>query len=451
MNRRQRRKGLIAEARTIGEKAQNENRDLSDEEVSRITAIKSEVDELTKQIQADDNARSALKSVVGSEQDDDEGEDDKGTKGRQNDGWTPDKQVVGGEEKSGRLQIKDRDQTPPMSFGEAFTKSEGYKNFQKAFPSGVGEGSRVEIGRTKLGDFKSLMGGTKANLLTTELSHPQAIRYPTLDMIDRPRLTLLDIIGRGEMAGAFEYIQITGVNRGAAIVEEATGATDATTGEDLDPLKPTSDFTTQLADARPYTYADGYDVTNQMLSDAPAFATYLNTELGYSINRVIEEKLLRGSGVNGEPKGLLNTTGVQVQAFDTSMVRTVRKAITKVTRVGGQVTGVLMSPELDEEWDLLQDANGRYYGQGPFGSGPGTAWGRPRIVSELLSGTNTVIVGDFSTMALLDREGLAIEAFTQHKDYAQRNKVYVRAELRAGQVIWRPNRLVNATVAGPAV
>jgi len=74
-------------------------------------------------------------------------------------------------------------------------------------------------------------------------------------------------------------------------------------------------------------------------------------------------------------------------------------------------------------------------------------WGRPRIVSEKLSGSNDAILGDFSTVALLDREGLSIEAFNQHKDFAQRNKVYVRAELRAGQVIWRPNRLVIAKVA----
>lgn len=436
MNRREQRKKLIAEAKSIiAAAAADGGRDLSDEEIERTQTIKSEVDTLTKAIDSADAAREGLKGIV----DGDEGDEPEG--------GTP--RDPGSGTKGSGFQIRDRASGPELTFGEAFVKSEGYEAFKSRYPSGVGAGSNVSIGQTKLGDFKSFVAGQKANLLTTDLAHTQPIRYPTIDVIDRPRLTLLDIIGRGTMAGSFEYVQITGVNRGAAIVEEATGATDAS-GADLDPLKPLSDFTTQLADAKPYTYADGYEVTTQMLSDAPAFATYLNTELGYSINRVIEEKLLRGSGVNGEPRGITTTTGVQRQAFDSNMVTTVRKAITRVTRVGGQVSGVLMSPELDEEWDLLQDANQRYYGQGPYGTGPGTAWGRPRIVSELLSGTNEVIVGDFSTIALLDRDGLSIEAFNQHADFARRNKVYIRAELRAGQVIWRPNRLVIAATTAPA-
>ena len=50
-------------------------------------------------------------------------------------------------------------------------------------------------------------------------------------------------------------------------------------------------------------------------------------------------------------------------------------------------------------------------------------------------------------MQLLDHEGLSVVAFNQHKDYAQRNMVYVRAELRGGVVIWRPNRLALVKTA----
>lgn len=430
MNRRERRKALITESRVIGEKALAEGRDLTDEEITRVDGIKSEVTELSAAIERDEKARAAISEI---------------TKGINEEEEPPATlQVLGGAKASG---IEVRERTPqPQTIGEAFTKSEAYQAFKSKFPSGVGSGSRIELPRTHLTDFKGLGLGTKADLLTTDVARIQNVRYPTLDMIDRPRLTLLDVISRGQMAGAFEYVQINGVTRRAALVEEATGAVDGTTGEDLDPLKPISTFTTSIADAKPYTYADGYEVTNQLLADAPAFATYLDTELAYSINTVIEDMILNGTGVDGQPRGLLATTGVQQQALATDMVTTVRKAITKINRVGGSINGVLMSPEADEAWDLLQDGNQRYYGQGPFGTGPGTAWGRPRIVSELLSGTNIAIVGDFRTIALLDREGLSIEAFNQHKDFAQRNKVYVRAELRAGQVIWRPNRLAIAQI-----
>lgn len=421
MNLRAKRKALVAELRTLSEKSVADGRDFTADETSRIGEIDTEIKALDAQIEADTKARAAIEVLVGSHATDD-----------------IDAQVVGGAKASG-IQVEERSKSHAQTYGQAFVKSEAYEAFAKAHPSGVGNGSNVAIGRTHLGPAAGL--GRKASLLTTDVAHIQNIRYPTIDLVDRPRLTLLDVISRGEMAGAFEYIQITGVNRNAAIVAEATGEVDDETGEDLDPLKPTSDFTTALADAKPYTYADGYDVTNQLLSDAPAFATFLDGELEYSLESVIEEKVLDGTGTGGEPRGILETTGVQQQGFYEDMVKSIRKGITRVQRVGGQTTGVLLSPEADEEWDFLQDSSGRYLGSGPFTSGPGTAWGRPRIVSELLSGRNIAILGDLSTIALLDREGLSIEAFTQHKDFAQRNKVYVRAELRAGQVIWRPNRL----------
>ena len=57
------------------------------------------------------------------------------------------------------------------------------------------------------------------------------------------------------------------------------------------------------------------------------------------------------------------------------------------------------------------------------------------------------LMGDFKQVQLLDREGLAVTAFNQHADFAARNLVYVRAELRAGVVVWRPNRLALVKAA----
>lgn len=342
-------------------------------------------------------------------------------------------------------QIRDRgEKADAERFGERFTKSEAYETFRKEFPTGVGNGAPVNIGRVKVGTMEEWASHRKA--LTSPQAQVQPIRMPMVDHVDRDRLTFLDLISRGQTGGNFEYLQVIGVTRGAKIVPEATGGTDAAA------LKPLSEIQTELADAKVYTYADGYDVTNQLLADAPAFASYMNNELEYSLDNVVEEKLLNGTGTGGEPKGILTTTGVQEQTYTAdagglndvtamAFVKAVRKAITKVTRLpGGTVTAVVLSPEMDEALDLLQDANDRFYGQGPFQSGPQTLWGRPRVTSERLVDTNSVL-GDFKQVALLDREGLSVLAFNQHKDYAQRNMTYVRAELRAAQVVWKPNRL----------
>lgn len=440
-------KRLLLEAQTaakaaaaISAKATAESRDLTDDERTEYqakfdlaTSKKSE----SEQAKKDAATEAELKSLAGDMGGDAPTDDDAGS----------------------GLQVSDRDDsTLRKSFGEAFVKSEAYQAFRKENPSGVGQGSPVSIGRVKVGSMDDWHSRRKAPIALPN-ARVAPVRYPTLDMIDRDRLTLLDLVSRGQTEGNFEYVQITAVTRNATVVGESVtnNGTTAAAG-----LKPISDITTQLADAKVYTYADGYEVTNQLLADAPAFATYMNAELAYSLDSVVEDKLLNGSGVSGEPRGILNTTGVQVQEFDAAtagtydpevdadvmaLVKAIRRGITRVTRLqGGSVTAVVMSPEDDEAIDLLQDDNGRFYGQGPFGSGPGTIWGRPRVTSERLD-PGEPLLGDFKQIALLDREGLSVTAFNQHKDYAQRNLTYVRAELRAAQVIWKPSRLVRVTPA----
>lgn len=423
MNLRAQRKALLDEAAKLAKAAADEGREFTDDEVTRIDAIKSEVDDLNEKIKKADEAEASIKALADLDPEDQVLDD-----------------VDVNVDPSQPRKAKGR-------FGETFVKSPEFEKFRKDYPSGVGNGSVVNIGRVKAGTMAEWMAHRKG--LTTADAHVPNIRMPLVDQVDRDRLTLLDLISRGTTGGNFEYLQVIGVDRGAAVVPESTIHTEGENEGEWDDagLKPLSNITTELADAKVFTYADGYEVTNQLLSDAPALASYLNNELDYSLDNVVEHYLLNGTGSNGQPKGLLATTGVQQQPFDTDMVTTVRKAITRVTRLGGSVTAVLMSPEDDEAWDLLKDGQQRYYGQGPFGSGPGTAWGRPRAVSERLS-PGQVIAGDFRQIALLDREGLSIQAFNQHRDYAQRNLTYVRAELRAAQVIWRPNRLVVADVAG---
>jgi HK97 family phage major capsid protein len=339
---------------------------------------------------------------------------------------------------AGSAAEKGDDDLSSAALGERFMKSAPYQTFAKAHASGVGAGSPINIDRVRIGSMKDFFVNRKA--LVSGDAHAPAVRMPTIDQVSRDQLSLLDLVSRGTTGGNFEYVQITSVTRNAAIVPEATSGTDAAA------LKPVSEIGTALADAKVYTYADGYDVTNQLLSDAPAFASYLDGELRYSLDAVVEEKLLNGSGVSGEPVGILNTTGIQEADFTGAntidLVKGVRKGITKVSRLqGGRVDAILLNPEDLEAIDLLQDANNRFYGQGPFGSGPQTLWGRPVVLSERID-AGSFLLGDFKQVALLDREGLSVLAFNQHKDYAQRNMTYVRAELRAAQVVWKPSRLV---------
>lgn len=323
------------------------------------------------------------------------------------------------------------------SLGDTFVKSEAYQAFKAAHPSGVESTANKET-PIRIAAKDRIGSRFAAKLLTTdETGNAAPVRTGEVDdLVYRPERRLLQVVTRGTtQLTAFEYRQIISKTNNSAIVPEATSTTDNAA------LKPLSTLTTKVADAKAYTYADGMEVTNQELTDDGVIKALINATLAENLEITLEDVLLNGSGEDGEPAGILNTTGVLQQAYATDMPTSIRKAITKLRVISGApIRGVLLNPEDDEAWDLLKDNEQRYLGAGPFGTGPGTAWGYERIISQAIP-KGQAVMGDFKTIHLLQREALSILAFNQHKDYAQRNITYIRAELRALQLIRNAARL----------
>lgn len=324
-----------------------------------------------------------------------------------------------------------------------FMESAEYKSYQAQMAGAPSNSDRrIELGQVKLGSYADVIESKAVNRLTTDLAQPVAQTLPMIDQTIREELTLMDLISKGRVSSdSIRYVQIVNVQRNAALQPENKVAAD-------DVLKPLSDMATNVETASVFGYADGYTVTQQMLSDAGAFATFMDNELRYSIRAVQEEYLLNGSGANGEPRGILNTSGLQGLTYDGSgttpvrnLVNRVRTGIRKVREKGGTTTAILLNPEDNEQIDLMTDTNGNYVFGGPATVGQQMLWGRPRVVSDKIE-PGQVLLGDFKQIAWMDRDGITVEAFNQHEDYARRNLVYVRAEARGLQAFWRPARML---------
>ena len=403
---------LQAEAKSLLEK--QDRGEFTDEDAARAMAIGEERKSLEQQIDVMEKASRELNAFSAGRQDNDTTETDTMT-----------------------------ETGTPKTLGERFVASESYKAYKDRHPTGsVPKGAALEI--RSQGKKRKTVGRkmTRKDLLTTgetgNVTGP--IRTNEVeDLVYRPPRRLLDVVTTGTTdLQWFEYRQVISKINNAAIVPEATSPTDDAA------LKPVSGLTTKTAEAKAHTYADGMEVTNQELADDGVIQSLIDSTLAENLEIAIENILLNGAGTNDEPAGILNTSGVLQQDYTTDMPTTIRKAITLLTETSGaQIRGVLLNPQDDEAWDLLTDSHGDWIGNGPFGQGPGSAWGYERIVSQAIP-VGTALIGDFSTVHLLEKDPLEVLAFNQHKDYAQRNLTYIRAELRALQLIRNAARLAIA-------
>lgn len=394
---------LAAEAKELRTKANDKPEEFTDQDASRATELAKEYSEVQGKIDQQAAATKALDGLADtSTVEQPEAPEDKGAA------------------KSGTL-------------GERFVKSEAYRGFRKAHPTGVGRDTPISIKAHNVGPTRMV----KADPLNTEQpGNARAVRTDEVDdLVYRPEAAFLNLITNGTTnLPWFQYRQVVDKTNNAKIVPEAkSGANSAS-------RKPISKLSTQTADAKAYTYADGMEVTNQELSDDGIIQSLIDSTLTSNLELAIEDKILNGEGGADEPTGLFNLTGVLQQDFDTDIPKTLRKSITKLRKNSADIQAVLLNPEDDETWDLLKDKNDRYLGGGPFATAPATSWGHRRLTSQALE-PGTAVLGQFSTAQLLILEALSILAFNQHKDYAQHNLTYVRAELRATQLFREPAKL----------
>jgi HK97 family phage major capsid protein len=321
------------------------------------------------------------------------------------------------------------------NIGRAFVESDGFKAFRKAHPTGTDSGTPIRIEAKGLGGVNELGIGRKATIdsATGQIRTEREPGYRNYLPVDEP-LTFLDLITTGTTNVAYsEYAQIVAETNNAAVVAEGQ-------------LKPLSDVTTDKQESKAFTYADGFDITNQTLADDGALAAFMESRVRRHVLGVVEQKLFNGTGAGTEPLGIMNTTGTLAQAFDTDVVVTLARALEKyqASNSDSDAQAIVMNPVDIWNLRLLKGSDGHYLLGNPLQQGPiPTPWGIPLVRSNKIT-AGTALVGRFDSVNFLQLEPLNVLAFNQHKDYAQRNMVYVRAEMRGRQLFYAPREVVVA-------
>lgn len=311
--------------------------------------------------------------------------------------------------------------TPVATFGQLLIKSDAFKDFA----SGVSNRARFEV---------------QANTITgTEGSPPT-----NSDILVQPQRL------NGIIPGAFRALKIRDLlpqgNTTSNMVEYTrellftNGA--AETGENN--TKPQATLTFDLKTAPVRTIAHLLKLTKQVLEDAPALASYVDTRLRYGVELRIDQQILTGNGTGQNLSGLTDKDGAvdNYTAFSPTVGETALDSLNRmkylVAAQDYNATGIVINPATWGEIERLKDTQDRYVVGSPLNPYGPTLWGLPVVVTNNMT-EGKAIVAAFDILAQVwNRSGTVVEMFEQDDTNVQKNLITVRAESRLALAIYRP-------------
>lgn len=266
--------------------------------------------------------------------------------------------------------------------------------------------------------------GVKA-LFTGEVDTPPAVEVAPLPSMP---VRLLDLIPKkGLTENTFEYLrQVVKTNNAAPV---ADGATKPTSVYTFEPKEDRARVIAHLSEPFPIRFAQDHSSVMQVLDQ----------QMLVGLLEAIEDLVINGDGTGEEWVGILNTSGVQTQAFATDVPTTLRKARTSLETVGVYATGLAMNPLDIEALDLIREdgAGGGYLMDGAayeriLGSGI-------RPVPSLAVPAGSAVLGNFAEGCRLRvRQSGHTMAATQAGDLFDTNRMKLRTEGRYGFEVIQP-------------
>jgi HK97 family phage major capsid protein len=303
----------------------------------------------------------------------------------------------------------------PKTLGESFATSEEFK----AFAEGRTSKARLEIKNTITGQ-----SGSPATNSDTIVAPQRQVGIVSGAF---RTLRIRDVMPSGTTSSNLvEYTRELAFTNSAA--ETAEGAT-----------KPEAALTFELVSAPVKTIAHWLKLSKQVMDDAPALASYVDTRLRYGVDLRIDQQLLNGNGSGQNIGGLAkvgNHTAFTPASGDNA-IDSINRAIYLVAAADYNATAIILNPA---DWGAIErtktDDNAYVFGA-PMKLAP-TLWGLPVIA------TNTMTAGKFMVGAMdvaaqvWNRQGTTVEMSEADDTNFQKNLVTVRAEARLALAIYRP-------------
>lgn len=412
MNLKQQRDAAVQAARAIVDGVKSAKRELTDDEQTELTGLKSTIAELDEKL-ARAKAGSELLDSFST--------------------LTPEQAKSDIDTTSGPLSLGDHF---VKHAGERLQANRGIKGASAAAPEF---------------NFKAA---------TTTQATTAGVYGPVLTDIDRtiiqafrPRPVVADLLGSGTLSGNSISYFVEGAREGNFATVAEGGA------------KPQLHYVdpTVVTDALK-KIAGFIKFTDEMIEDLDFVVSEINQRLLYDLAMVEESQILNGSGTGSNILGLLNRSGIQSilrgnVASGESVADVLFRAATAVeTASGFPADGIVIHPTDYQTLRLSKDANNQYFGGGFFTGQYGQGgilekppvWGLRTVVTPAVA-AGTALVANFSQAATLYRKGgVRVESTNSHSDDFTNNLVTTRAEERIALAARRPLAFAKVTLTPAA-
>lgn len=247
-------------------------------------------------------------------------------------------------------------------------------------------------------------------------------------------LRIRDVLPQGTTtSNAVEYTRELAFTNAAA--ETSEGVT-----------KPEATLTFELATANVRTIAHFIKVSKQVLDDAPALQSYIDTRLRYGVELRYDNQLLNGNGANPNISGM--TASGNFTAFTpltgANQLDNINSAIEQVALADYAATAIILNPA---DWYAIErlkvgSSDDRYIVGDPTAVMGPRLWGLPVVVSNNMTAGKVLVGAMDIAYQVWNRQGVTVEMFEQDDVNVQKNLLTVRAEARGTLATYRPASVV---------
>lgn len=299
--------------------------------------------------------------------------------------------------------------------------------------------------------FKSAMHDRKASLRlelaaapeTTQASNSAsrtslAMPYDA-GIVTDPRMVLAieSLFGKINIdSNAYQYVKY-----GYKTTLTATGPAVVAEGS----AKPESNYGGSIETGTIKTLAHWTKMTEQMIADNANIVTFINDDMRYQLNKVIDAQIVNGSG-SGELKGLSASgnytdyiTGAGIETGDT-VIDLILKVKTQMEAANIRNISLLLNPV---DWCKVlcsKNVNKDYLIPGIVDIPQQRIWGTPVILSGSVTSGKFHMGNFYEGGKIFERQGIAVEMDRSGDDF-EKNLMTLRVERRMDFAVVQPKAL----------